>query len=533
MEAKLSPSGDRLALIVTARDRKDALVVVDLLNGRQLTQAASFKDADVVDVHWINEERLVFGVANAAHEKPSERKFRGLYAVDADGSELVQLVLRNKYVPANEIEVSKAIRNPVVAGNIQLLSVPTAEPGSVDEDVLLADVDHLGHLRPFWLNTRTRLRFRADFGLPNPPIRLFTNSRGFAVLALTPESNSFVLSRRLVGTQEWIPIAKYESQELPFRFVGSDDHGTLFLSRPMTADGHEALLQLDVGRGMTKSKPLVDLPGFDFEGQVLTDTGSGMLEGIRVMHSRELTIWTTPAMQSFQQQIDALMPGHVNRVDCRKCGQADMVALITSYSDQNPGQLMVYRAGAAEPWTRLGPLRPEAPTDQGASVQFKRIRARDGLDLPVWITRPAGASGPLPTVMLVHGGPWLRGWRWEWNPMAQFLASRGYLVIAPEIRGSTGYGRAHYVAGFKQFGQAMQDDVADALRWAQAEGLASDRACIAGASYGGYSTLMGLIKDADLYRCGVASLAPADLNLYLEPESVTSIDAGRYWMARA
>jgi dipeptidyl aminopeptidase/acylaminoacyl peptidase len=267
---------------------------------------------------------------------------------------------------------------------------------------------------------------------------------------------------------------------------------------------------------MTKSKPLVDLPGFDFEGQVLTDTGSGMLEGIRVMHSRELTIWTTPAMQSFQQQIDALMPGHVNRVDCRKCGQADMVALITSYSDQNPGQLMVYRAGAAEPWTRLGPLRPEAPTDQGASVQFKRIRARDGLDLPVWITRPAGASGPLPTVMLVHGGPWLRGWRWEWNPMAQFLASRGYLVIAPEIRGSTGYGRAHYVAGFKQFGQAMQDDGADALRWAQAEGLASDRACIAGASYGGYSTLMGLIKDADLYRCGVASLAPADLNLYLE-----------------
>jgi dipeptidyl aminopeptidase/acylaminoacyl peptidase len=83
------------------------------------------------------------------------------------------------------------------------------------------------------------------------------------------------------------------------------------------------------------------------------------------------------------------------------------------------------------------------------------------------------------------------------------------------MRGSTGYGLAHYKAGFKQFGQAMQDDVADALKWAQQQGLASDKACIAGASYGGYSTLMGLVKDPQLYRCGVAWVALADLKLYL------------------
>lgn len=142
--------------------------------------------------------------------------------------------------------------------------------------------------------------------------------------------------------------------------------------------------------------------------------------------------------------------------------------------------------------------------------------ARDGRDLPVWITRPAGSTGPLPAVVLVHGGPWARGGTWDWRPQQQFLASRGYLVIEPEMRGSAGYGQAHLEAGFKQFGQAMQDDVADALLWARQAGLADERACIMGASYGGYSALMGLVRHPDLYRCAVASLAPADLDLLVE-----------------
>jgi dipeptidyl aminopeptidase/acylaminoacyl peptidase len=105
---------------------------------------------------------------------------------------------------------------------------------------------------------------------------------------------------------------------------------------------------------------------------------------------------------------------------------------------------------------------------------------------------------------------------WKWQPMEQFLASRGYLVISPEFRGSEGYGDAHFRAGWKQWGQAMQDDVADALLWAQKKGLASSQACIAGASYGGYSTLMGLVKHPELYRCGIAWVAVTDLNLLVK-----------------
>lgn len=194
------------------------------------------------------------------------------------------------------------------------------------------------------------------------------------------------------------------------------------------------------------------------------------------------------------------------------------IALIRSYSDREPGQLLVYRAQPAAGetnWHVIGRVLEDVKPEEMAVTDFHRIKARDGLDLPVWVTRPADAKGPLPAIVLVHGGPWERGRFWGWSAHAQFLAMRGYAVIEPEMRCSVGYGNAHYTAGFKQFGQAMQNDVADALRWAQAQGIASDKACIAGASYGGYSTLMGLVNDPDLYRCGVAWLAPADLDLYL------------------
>jgi dipeptidyl aminopeptidase/acylaminoacyl peptidase len=105
----------------------------------------------------------------------------------------------------------------------------------------------------------------------------------------------------------------------------------------------------------------------------------------------------------------------------------------------------------------------------------------------------------------------VRGTFWQWNAEAQFLASRGYVVVEPEFRGSTGYGEKHFRAGWKQWGQAMQDDVTDALRFAVGKGWVDPaRVCIMGASYGGYAALMGLAKDPEQYRCGVALAAVSD-----------------------
>lgn len=121
---------------------------------------------------------------------------------------------------------------------------------------------------------------------------------------------------------------------------------------------------------------------------------------------------------------------------------------------------------------------------------------------------------PRPAVVLVHGGPWSRGGAWRWDPDAQFLATRGYVVIEPEFRGSTGYGNKHYRDGWKQWGQRMQDDVTDALKFAVDKGWVDPKkVCIAGASYGGYSALMGIAKTPEQYKCAVAWVAVSDPRL--------------------
>jgi len=141
---------------------------------------------------------------------------------------------------------------------------------------------------------------------------------------------------------------------------------------------------------------------------------------------------------------------------------------------------------------------------------------RDGLVIPVYVTSPAGSSAndPLPAVMLVHGGPWVRGTDVSWDAEAQFLASRGYRVIQPEFRGSQGYGGNLFRAGWKQWGLAMQDDLVDSVRWAAAQKLVDPaRVCIYGSSYGGYAALMGGIASPGVYKCAVSFAGVTDIDL--------------------
>jgi dipeptidyl aminopeptidase/acylaminoacyl peptidase len=150
-------------------------------------------------------------------------------------------------------------------------------------------------------------------------------------------------------------------------------------------------------------------------------------------------------------------------------------------------------------------------------------RASDGLRIPAYLLRPRNArGGPLPLVMLVHGGPWQRV---AWTDLdhgedmlrAQFLANRGYAVLVANYRGSTGYGRNHMTAAVGQFGKAMQQDLVDGARWAIERGIADPaRIAIAGHSYGGYATLMGLAQQPQMFACGIAIAGPTDLPRLIE-----------------
>jgi dipeptidyl aminopeptidase/acylaminoacyl peptidase len=139
-------------------------------------------------------------------------------------------------------------------------------------------------------------------------------------------------------------------------------------------------------------------------------------------------------------------------------------------------------------------------------------KARDGLDLHGYLTIPPGVdSRRLPMILFVHGGPWARDY-WGFNTWVQFLANRGYAVLQPNYRGSTGYGKKYLHAADLQWGRAMQDDLTDAVQWAIGEGVADPpRVAIFGASYGGYAALAGAAFTPDLYRCAVDIVGPSSL----------------------
>lgn len=191
--------------------------------------------------------------------------------------------------------------------------------------------------------------------------------------------------------------------------------------------------------------------------------------------------------------------------------------IITERTDTSPERPFFFDA-------ERGSLRPVFADDGGRRthgyrpMHIERIASRDGLELVTYITRPDEARGapPFPCIIHIHGGPWARE-HWGFNPLHQWLANRGYLVLSVNYRGSTGFGQSFLERGFREWGRAMQDDIADVALWAIENGHAeAGRIGIYGGSYGGYAALMGLAREPDLYACAVSKAAPTDLVSMLE-----------------
>jgi dipeptidyl aminopeptidase/acylaminoacyl peptidase len=145
-------------------------------------------------------------------------------------------------------------------------------------------------------------------------------------------------------------------------------------------------------------------------------------------------------------------------------------------------------------------------------MKFVEIQARDGLILPAYLTLPVGVeSRNLPMVLNVHGGPWARD-AWGYDPEAQWMANRGWAVLQVNFRGSTGFGKDFVNAANKEWGRAMQNDLTDAVLWANEQGYADpEKVAIYGGSYGGYACLAGAAFTPELYSCGVDIVGPSNI----------------------
>jgi dipeptidyl aminopeptidase/acylaminoacyl peptidase len=254
--------------------------------------------------------------------------------------------------------------------------------------------------------------------------------------------------------------------------------------------------------------PQVDVIG------ILRSKKRKVLTGVSYITDRLHYHFTDQKRAQLQNILESKLPG--NEVVVTSMSKDEVRVLVRTYSDTSMGAYYYYDQSDGQ-LQKLADVSPWLDEAEMAPMQPVQFRSRDGLMLHGYLTLPKGVEAKnLPIIVKPHGGPWVRD-VWGFNPEVQFLASRGLGVLQVNFRGSTGYGKAFWEAGFKQWGRKMQDDITDGVHWLIRQGIADPkRIGIYGASYGGYAVLAGLAFTPDLYACGVDYVGVSNVFTLLE-----------------
>lgn len=271
--------------------------------------------------------------------------------------------------------------------------------------------------------------------------------------------------------------------------------------------GYSSLYEFNLGT-MEVGKKLFGMPGYDING-IWSDTAQSRVMAVDYTDTAPRLHWMDPEFAELQASLDKAV-GPNRRAVIRSWSRDKLRLLVHVGSASEPGRFYILDRidGAMKPlaWVNdaiKGAMHP---------VSTIRYKARDGLEIPAVLILPKGQEARrLPLIVMPHGGPWARDSE-DWDWWAQFMADRGYAVIQPNYRGSSGFGTKFAVAGHGEMGLKMQDDLNDAITYLASEGIADPaRVCIVGASYGGYAAMRAAQRDGKLFRCAVSFAGVSDL----------------------
>jgi dipeptidyl aminopeptidase/acylaminoacyl peptidase len=297
---------------------------------------------------------------------------------------------------------------------------------------------------------------------------------------------------------------------------------TLFVSARRNGANRASIYEYSVEERRW-GKPAISHPERDVDPSnagFIADYRDRKLLGLRYTSDRPSVEWFDAERARIQKSVDAALPDSVNVIQGNSGAQR---RIVVAHSDRNPGETYLLDAKTMR-MEKLFSYRPWIDPRSMSATRWVRYSARDGLSIPALLSVPANAAGkPAPLIVDIHGGPNVPATAWGFDPTVQFFASRGYVVLQPQFRGTEGFGWAHVSSGYRKWGDEMQDDLEDGVRWAVSQGIADgSRVCFYGGSYGGYAAIWGAIKNAGLIRCAIASAAVTSID-YLFDNAQTDL----------
>lgn len=480
---QISPDGKFFSFMAPYESRMN--IFVQEVGKDSAVRLTSETDRDIAGYFWKSPTRILY-----LRDTGGDENFR-LYGVNVDGSNLVCFTdfpkVRTEIINTledfpTEVIIGMNKRNPEVFDAYRL-NIETGELKMIAENP--------GNIQGWLLDHEGKLR--AATALDG------TSSQ---VLYREKETDAF----RTVLTTDF----KESLSPVFFTFDNKNMYALSNLGRDKSA-----VVVFDIANGK-ELEVLYENPDYDVSDlsysekrKVLTTAGYESWKMERHFFDEE--------MKSIYERLNKdLGKFQVNITSATKSEDKFMIRV---YSDRNLGSYYVYDKNSDQ-LTKVAEISPWLKEEELAEMLPVQYTSRDGVTINAYLTLPAGytmeTAKKLPVVINPHGGPWARD-GWYFNPEVQFMANRGYAVLQPNFRGSTGYGRKFWEISFKQWGQTMQDDVTDGTKWLIDQGIADpERIAIYGGSYGGYATLQGIVREPDLYAAAVDYVGVSNLFTFLQ-----------------
>ena len=499
----LSPKGDKLAVLTPVNDRL-ALAIINL-ETRQAKVAASSKDWDVVSPRWINNDRLLFSVSDTkvVMEKNAGG---GLFAINSDGSgfKVLSKTVKQARADGDSYRPKQFIRNVDKEGTDVLVAFD--ERSSDNED-------SFGSSDVYRLDTKSGRTKLLTFDNPGQITDwvVDNNNQVRVGISLMGDKAAGRLKYRIFyrdnNDAKWRVLSEFFMDDEGYVPIGFDaDNKTMYVTGRNKEDT-DGLYTWDFEKNQPKEL-LFRHERADFRGTLLRDYETDRVVGLSIDAMKTENYFFDDEYAGLYATFEATFKD----MDVGMQKRGDRV-MVFAGSSTDPGQLYMYDTKKKQ-MEKLFAYNPAIDPAKMSEMQVTSYVARDGLEIPAYLTLPKHKEAKkLPLVAYIHGGPHARD-SWGFDPMTQTLASRGYAVLQPQFRMSTGLGWKLFRSGWKQWGLSMQDDVTDGVNHLVKQGIVDpNRVCIIGASYGGYATMYGLVKDPDFYKCGVNWVGVTDISM--------------------